>query len=111
LNLLWTFAFEHLHVFVLVFLFLELNKNTLVDVCVQVKIYKKIILFYFKGIENTFNIWQALSQPHFEESVRMRLTLPKWELGCPPRLPKLQSSIVGVKTPHIMAFFISLEIY
>jgi hypothetical protein len=41
----------------------------------------------------------------------MRLTLPKWELGSPLGLPKLQSSIVGVKTPRIGAFFISLESY
>jgi hypothetical protein len=41
----------------------------------------------------------------------MRLTLPKWELGSPSRLPKLQSSIAGVKTPCIEAFFISLQNY
>jgi hypothetical protein len=41
----------------------------------------------------------------------MKLTLPKWELGSPPGLPKLQSSIVGAKTPRIEAFFISLENY
>ncbi len=41
----------------------------------------------------------------------MRLTLPKWELGSPPGLPKLQNSIAGVKTPYIEAFFISLESY
>jgi hypothetical protein len=52
-----------------------------------------------------------LSQPHFEKSVRMKLTLPKWELGSPSGLPKFQSSIAGVKTPRIVAFFISLEIY
>jgi hypothetical protein len=40
-----------------------------------------------------------LSQPYFEESVRMRLTFPKWELGIRPGLSKLQSSIAGVKTP------------
>jgi hypothetical protein len=45
------------------------------------------------------------------ESVRMRLTLPKWGLGSPPRLSKLQSLIVRVKTPCIDAFFISLENY
>jgi hypothetical protein len=45
------------------------------------------------------------------ESVRMRLTLPKWGLGSPPGLPKVQSSIARVKTPHIGAFFISLESY
>jgi len=31
------------------------------------------------------------------KSVRMKLTLPKWGLGSPPGLPKLQSLIVGVK--------------
>jgi hypothetical protein len=52
-----------------------------------------------------------MSQPHFEKNVKMKLTLPKWELGSLPGLPKLQSSIAGVKTPHIEAFFISLESY
>ncbi len=45
------------------------------------------------------------------ESVRMKLTLSKWRLGSPPGLPKLQSSIVGVKTPHIGVLFVSLECY
>jgi hypothetical protein len=52
-----------------------------------------------------------LSQPYFEKSVRMRLTLPKWELGSPLRLSKLQSSITRVKRPHVVALFISLESY
>ncbi len=52
-----------------------------------------------------------MSQPHFWKSVRMTLTLPKWGLGSPPGLPKLQSSIAGVKTPRIGVFFISLESY
>ncbi len=51
-----------------------------------------------------------MSQPYFEKSVRMRLTLSKWELGSLPGLPKLQSSIAGVKTPRIVVFFMSLEI-
>jgi hypothetical protein len=41
----------------------------------------------------------------------MTLTLLKWGLESPLRLPKLQSLIVGVKTPHLEAFFISLESY
>jgi hypothetical protein len=52
-----------------------------------------------------------MSQPYFEKSVRMRFTLPKWELGSLPGLLKLQSLIAGVKTPRIVAFFISLKIY
>ncbi len=45
------------------------------------------------------------------KSVRMRLTLPKWGLGSPPRLPKFQSSIARVKTPRLEEFFMSLESY
>ncbi len=41
----------------------------------------------------------------------MKLTLPKWGLGSPLGLPKLQSLIVGDKTPRIGVFFISLESY
>jgi hypothetical protein len=41
----------------------------------------------------------------------MTLTFPKWGLGSPSGLPKLQSSIVGVKTPGLEGFFISLESY
>jgi hypothetical protein len=50
-----------------------------------------------------------LSQPHFEGSVRSPLTLLKMGLGSPPRLPKTQSSIVGVKTPLLEVFFIPLK--
>jgi len=50
-----------------------------------------------------------MSQPHFEASVRMRLALPKVGTWSPPGLPKLQSSIVGVKTPCLEVFFIPLE--
>jgi hypothetical protein len=42
-------------------------------------------------------------------SVRMTLTLPKWRLGSPSGLPKIQNSIVGVKTPRLEVFFIPLE--
>ncbi len=45
----------------------------------------------------------AMSQPHFEASVRMRLALPK--VG----LPQLQSSIADVKTPCLEMFFMPLE--
>jgi hypothetical protein len=48
-------------------------------------------------------------QPYLEKSVRMRLTLPKWGLGSPSGLLKVQSSIARVKTPCIGAFYISLE--
>jgi hypothetical protein len=52
-----------------------------------------------------------VSQLHFWKSVRMTLTLPKWGLGSPLGLLKLHSSNVGVKTPCLEAFFISLESY
>jgi hypothetical protein len=45
------------------------------------------------------------------ESVKMKLTLPKWGLGSLLGLPKLQSSIVEVKTSRIRVLFISLESY
>jgi hypothetical protein len=41
----------------------------------------------------------------------MTLTRPKWGLGNPLGLSKLQSLIAGVKTPRIGVFFISLESY
>jgi len=50
-----------------------------------------------------------MSQPHFEASVRMRLTLPKVGIWSPPRLPQLQSSIAEVKTPRLEVLFIPLE--
>ncbi len=49
--------------------------------------------------------------PILRKRVKVRLTLPKWGLGSPLGLPKLQSSIARVKTPCIGAFFISLERY
>ncbi len=66
-----------------------------------------------KHVWTSCNPWrcQVVSQPHFEKSVRMKFTFLKWGLGSPLGLPKLQSSIVGVKTPCIGAFFISLENY
>jgi hypothetical protein len=54
-------------------------------------------------------LWGGVSQPHFEGSVRLALTLPKMGLGNPLGLPKTQNSIVGVKTPHLEVFFILLE--
>jgi hypothetical protein len=52
---------------------------------------------------------KKMLQPHFEGVVRSSLTLPKMGLGSPPRLPKIQSVIAGVKTPYIEVFFIPLK--
>jgi hypothetical protein len=41
----------------------------------------------------------------------MTLTLPKWGLGSPLGLPKLQSSIARVKTPRLEVFLMTLESY
>jgi len=41
----------------------------------------------------------------------MTLTLSKWGLGSLPGLPKFQILIARVKTPHLEAFFMSLENY
>jgi hypothetical protein len=61
---------------------------------------------------NSWNLMYSfvqLPQPHFEASVRMRLTLPKVGTWSPPGLPWLQSSIAEVKTPQLELFFIPLE--
>jgi len=50
-----------------------------------------------------------MSQPHFEASVKMRLTLPKVGTWSLLELPQLQSSIAEIKTPHLEVFFIPLE--
>jgi hypothetical protein len=50
-----------------------------------------------------------VSQPHFEASVKMKLTFPKVGTWSPPGLPKLQISIAEAKTPHLEVFFILLE--
>ncbi len=70
-------------------------------------IWKTKDLLYYYSLQGG----GLVSQPHFEKSVRMKLTLPKWELGSPSGLPKLQSAIARAKTPHIGAFFILLERY
>jgi hypothetical protein len=49
-----------------------------------------------------------MSQPHFEASLRMKLTLPKVGTWSPLGLLKTQSLIAGVKTPRIEVFFIPL---
>jgi hypothetical protein len=50
-----------------------------------------------------------MSQPHFDASVRMKLTLPKVGTWSPSGLSKIQSLIAGVNTPCIEVFFIPLE--
>jgi hypothetical protein len=51
----------------------------------------------------------SMSQPHFGQSVRMRLTLPKVGTWSPPGLPQLQSSTTKGKTPRLEVFFVSME--
>ncbi len=51
-----------------------------------------------------------MSQPHFWKNVKMTHTL-EMGLGSPSRLPKLHSSIAGVKTSRLKAFFMPLESY
>jgi len=50
-----------------------------------------------------------MSQPHFEASVRMRLTFPKVGIWSPPGLSQFQSSTAEGKTPRLEVFFIPLE--
>jgi hypothetical protein len=69
------------------------------------------VIPFIMGTRQGDLLGRALSQPYFEKSVKMRLTLPKWELRSPLGPPKFQSLIAGVKTPRIVTFFISLESY
>jgi len=50
-----------------------------------------------------------MSQPHFGQSVRMRLTLPKVGTWSPPGLPQLWSSTRKGKTHRFEVLFIPLE--
>jgi len=50
-----------------------------------------------------------MSHPHFEASVRMKLALPKVRTWSPLGLPKIQSSIEGVRKPLLEVFFKPLE--
>ncbi len=50
-----------------------------------------------------------VSQPHFGLSVRVKPTLPKVGSWSPPGLPKTQSAISGVKSPHIWALLVLME--
>jgi hypothetical protein len=75
------------------------------------------IYYYFRTLVNTLTTpyknhiasSSHLSQPHFEASVKMRFALPKVGTWSPPRLPKCQSSIVGVKKTRLEVLFIPLE--
>jgi hypothetical protein len=70
-----------------------------------------IMILFLETHKCLFIVMQIVSQPYFWKSVRMTFTFPKWGLGSPPGLPKLQSLIAGVKTPCIEVLFISLENY
>ncbi len=51
----------------------------------------------------------ALSQPHFGWSGRMKLPFPKLEIWSPSGLPNVYSSTAKAKTPRIGVFLMSLE--
>jgi hypothetical protein len=57
----------------------------------------------------TRNIRGVMPQPHFGLSVRVKPTFPKVGSWSPTILPKTQSSIVGLKSPCIWMFLVSLE--
>jgi len=63
----------------------------------------------FGGLVNIIYKGAAMSQPHFEASVKMRLALPKVRTWSSLGLLKLQSPIAEVKTPLLEVFFILLE--
>jgi len=89
------------------------RKKTLISIPIVYKarkIHMRKNLVHAKNEHMYANVKKGtMSQPHFEASVRMRLTLPKVGTWSPPRLPKFQSSIARVKTPCLEMFFIPLE--
>jgi hypothetical protein len=50
-----------------------------------------------------------MSQPHFETSLKLKLTLPKVGTWSPLGLLKLQGSIAEAKTLRLEVFFIPLK--
>ncbi len=72
---------------------------------------RELHLLKIEGVEIVyfFLYLSKLSQPHFGLSVRVKPTLPKVGSWSPSVLPKTQSAIVGVKSPCIRAFLVSLE--
>jgi hypothetical protein len=57
------------------------------------------------------NLKPKLSQPHFWEECEDDIHKPEMGTWESSGLPKLQSSIAGIKRPCLEAFFMSLEIY
>ncbi len=75
-----------------------------------VRLLVTIINYSIDGYWWLFYWWLFyLSQPHFEASVRMRLTLPKVGIWSPSGLPQFQSSTAEGKTPCLEVFFVLLE--
>jgi hypothetical protein len=57
-----------------------------------------------------FYTWRHVATPLLEQC-EDDIHTPKMGFGSPLGLPKLQSLIVGVKTPHLELFFMPLESY
>jgi hypothetical protein len=63
----------------------EINKG----MCLKNDVVFALLSTIFLHMVAMFNEIDNLSQPHFEASVRTKLTLPKVETWSPPGLPKL----------------------
>jgi hypothetical protein len=80
-----------------------------------IKITNELILYHVYNASIPFThkneklFLNKMSQPHFGQSVRMRLTLPKVGTWSPLGLPQLQNSTTEGKTPRLEVFFILLE--
>ncbi len=66
-----------------------------------------LVLLFWTKVSFPSPPW--VSQPHFEASVKMRLTLSKVGIWSPLGLPQLQSSTAKGKTPLLEVSFILLE--
>ncbi len=74
---------------------------------VKIGIYRN--QFFFRCAAKDLLSYANMLQPHFNASVRMKLTLPKVRIWSPSGLLKTQSLIAEVKTPRIGVFFMSLK--
>jgi hypothetical protein len=99
-----------LAIFLMLTTWLCINLKSMSNVCHWTRIATNVmILKPLECLWHRKNDKPSLSQPHFGQSVRMRLTLPKVGTWSPLGLPQLQSSTAEGKTPRLEVFFIPLE--
>jgi hypothetical protein len=89
-----------------------INEEVLLDLDdgLSMKLFKRTVIRWMKIFGHSYReATKGVSQPHFEGTVRSPLTLSKMGVWSPPRHPKTQKTISGVKTPCIGGLLTSLE--